>query len=416
VFHLLKKRGVLFLGLSSAVSQLGDRLTYMVIITLIGIVSPGNIFAFSEFAIAFTLPIIMLSPLAGVVLDHSNKQIIMFRCHLIQSFLIFLTPTFIVLTHSTAPIWVLVVLFYSLEVFNNTSKNSIIPDLVEYGDLVPANSIITTLARIATFIGMVGGGVLIARVGWRFGFYIDATTHLIAGSLALGMGARVLFDPVKKLEFSITKQVGKSLNLFLNDLKELGILLLKDRMVIFVMISVFILPFVAAIAHTVLVFLVQQEFGLGTAGVGWLGGVIGGGMLAGGVLMGFFGKKISRAKVIIGSVIILSILFLIGPFFITPIFLYITAFISGMMFSFIGIAQDTILQEDVMKEIRGRIFATKEFFINVAFLTSAVLVGIISGVLATYTIIHFIGIMLLVILVFAIFIYRSIPYEIRSKL
>ena len=43
MFSLLKKRGVLFLSLSTTISQLGDRLTHMVIITLIGVMFPGRI-------------------------------------------------------------------------------------------------------------------------------------------------------------------------------------------------------------------------------------------------------------------------------------------------------------------------------------------------------------------------------------
>lgn len=468
MFGLLRKRGVLFLGLSNTVSQLGDRLTYMAIVTLIGIIAPGRISAFSEFSATFTLPIIILSPFVGVVIDHSNKQLIMFRCHLIQSALIFIAPTFIILTRSMTPVWILVVLFYSLEVFNNTSRNSVVPDLVDYGDLVPANSIINTLSRIATFIGMVGGGFLIAKVGWRYGFYMNATTHFIAGTLVLGMGARILFEPVKKIEFSITRELRKSFNLFLTDLKELGTLIIKDRMVVFVMLSVLVLPFVAAVAHTVLVFLVQQKFELGTAGVGIFGGIIGIGMLIGAVLMGhigkrritlgeliiyvismialffvqykfgfgnnvaigiigaavlacrvlmgYFGKRVSRGTIILYSVAALAVSLFVGPFFVTPFFLYVVAFVSGATFSFIGISQDTILQEDVMKGIRGRIFATKEFILNVTLLLSAILVGVLSNFLKPYTIIRFAGIFLLLIFAFAVIIYRSIPYEIRSKL
>lgn len=416
MFALLKKRGLLFLSLSSAVSQLGDRLTHMVIITLIGTISPGRISAFSEFSIAFSLPVIVLSPFVGVFVDHWNKQTIMFRCHFIQSILIFLTPGFIFLTKSIIPIWILVVLFFGLDVFNNTSKNAVVPDLVNYQELVPANSVIITLARIATFLGMVGGGYLIKWVGWQLGFYLDASTHLIAGILVLGMGARMLFEPVKRLDFSLGRKLKKSLDCFLADLKELAILLLKDRMVIFVMLSVFVLPFVGAVAYTVLIYLIQQKFNLGTEGVGIFGGVIGIGMFAGAILMGNFGKDICRGKIIIYGMAVLTSLFLLGPFFVKPISLYIIAFISGATFSFIGIAQDTILQEDVLKEIRGRIFATKEFVSNLAFLGCAILVGIASNNLMPYTILWFVGIILLIITGSAIFIYHSIPFETRARL
>lgn len=416
MFNLLKKRGVLFMSLSNAVSQLGDRLTYMVIVTLIGVMSPGQMSAYSEFSVTFTLPVILLSPFVGVIIDHSNKRQVILRCHVIQSFLIFLTPTVVALSHSTTPIWVVVVLFFSLDVFNNTARNSLVPDLVNYEQLVPANAMITTIARIATFAGMVGGGLFIKWVGLRLGFYIDATTHMIAGLLVLGIGARYLFEPVKKADVSLRKELKQSLRIFLNDLKELLILLRKDRMVIFVMISVMMLPFVASIAHTVLVFMVQQTFGLGTAGVGILGGIIGLGMLLGGVIMGLFGKKFSRGSIILFSIAVLGALFITGPIFLSTAFLYIMSLISGMLFSFIGISQDTILQEDVTKAIRGRIFATKEFFVNVTFLSASVSVGLISKVLNPFLIIHLIGLFILIVLIITLLIYRSIPAETRRKL
>jgi DHA3 family macrolide efflux protein-like MFS transporter len=416
VFSLFKKRGITFLGLSNTVSQLGDRLTHMVIITLIGSMFPGRVSAYSEFAITWSLPIVILSPFAGVFIDHWNKQTIMLRCHVIQSVLIFITPAMIMLTKSFTPVWVLVVLFFSLDMFNNASKNAIIPDLVERKELVAANSLVTTLARVATFAGMLGGGYLIGWVGWQFGFYIDASTHFIAGILVLGMGARTLFEPVKRFEFSMRKELKKSFFRFTGDLKELGILLTKDRCVIFVMLSVFILPFVATVAYTILIFLIQQTYGLGTTGVAWFGAVIGGGMLIGGLFMGIFGHAINRGMIIVFSISVLAVFFMLGPFFTTPVFLYIIAFIAGVIYSFIGIAQDTILHEDVLKGIRGRIFATKEFVINVTVVISAVFFGVISRYFPPYPTIRGVGIFLLGITILAFIIYRSIPPEKRSQI
>ncbi|MBE0432120.1 MFS transporter [candidate division WOR-3 bacterium] len=416
MFNLLRRRGIFFLGLSNTVSQLGDRLTHMVIITLIGVMFPGRISAFSEFSVTFSLPIVILSPFAGVFIDHGNKQTIMFRCHLIQALLIFVTPFFIVLTKSVVPIWILVVLFFSLDLFNNTSKNSVIPDLVPYDQIVSANALIVTMARVATFIGMVGGGYLIHWVGWQAGFFIDASTHLIAGLLVLAMGAKSLFEPVRPVDFSLSRELTKSFNTFVNDLKELGLLLLRDRMVILVMTSVIVLPFVSAVAYTVLIYLVQQEFNMGTPGVGLLGGIIGVGMLCGAVLIGHFGRHVSRGLILIYSIAFIAVFFLLGPFFISPFFLYVVAFVIGIVYSFIGIAQDTILQEEVAKGIRGRIFATKEFIANLTFVIWAVAVGVVSTVVLPFMIIRFVGVLLVAILIFTVLIYRSIPREVRSKL
>lgn len=388
----------------------------MVIITLIGIRYPGKISAFSEFAVTFSLPILILAPFVGVIVDHWNRRSIMIYCHLIQSVLIFLTPTFVFLFDSLIPIWVLVFTFFAIDVFNNTAKNAVIPDLVTYEELVSANSLVITIARIATFLGMVGGGYLIKWVGWRIGFYLDASTHLIAGLLALGIGAKILFEPSVRIDISLKKKLKESLKLFLRDLQELLNLLLHDRIVLFVIISIFILPFAAAIAYTVLIYLIQQTFNMGTTGVGWLGGMIGIGMLIGGILMGFFGRKFNRPLIIIFSTAILALFFIVGPFFITPTSMYCIALIAGMVFSFVGIAQDTILQEDVMKSMRGRIFATKEFIINLTFLLCAIGIGLISKFLKPFVILRLTGVIIFVLTILALFVLYSIPVELRKRL
>jgi hypothetical protein len=113
---------------------------------------------------------------------------------------------------------------------------------------------------------------------------------------------------------------------------------------------------------------------------------------------------------------ILALFFLAGPFFISALFLYIISFIAGVIFSFIGIAQDTILQEDVLKGIRGRIFATKEFVINLTVVISALFFGMISKFAAPYSIIRGVGIFLIFITIAAFLIYRSIPGDIQTKL
>jgi MFS family permease len=263
---------------------------------------------------------------------------------------------------------------------------------------------------------MVGGGHLVEWVSWRLGFYIDASAHFIAGILVLGMGAKILFEPVQRFEYSLIRELGKSFNRFVEDLKELGILLTRDRVVQFVMLSVFVLPFVATIAYTVLVFLIQQQLGQGTRGVGWLGGIIGIGMLTGGVLMGFLGTYVNRAKLVIGSIAVLALFFIAGPFLISPFFLYAVAFVAGMVFSFVGIAQDAILQKNVHKQIRGRIFATKEFVINLTVVLCAVLIGVISYHFTPFTIIFVVGVILFGITAWALAIYAAIPHHIKTTL
>ncbi|MEO0225629.1 MAG: MFS transporter, partial [candidate division WOR-3 bacterium] len=170
---ICRSRNLLFLTASSLVSQFGDRLTHMVIVTFIGIYSPGQIAAFSEFSFSFTLPVIIFAPIAGVVVDHLSRRAVICNIHIIQASILALTPLFIHLTGSMLPIWFVVFLFFGLDVFNNSARAALIPSIVRREDILQANSILIFGLRIATFGGMVLGGLLIDWVGWHLGFYLD---------------------------------------------------------------------------------------------------------------------------------------------------------------------------------------------------------------------------------------------------
>lgn len=399
MFRILKTHNLLFLTLSSSVSQLGDRLTHMVIITLISVYAPGRINAFSDFAVYFTLPVMILAPVAGVVVDHLSKRRIMFTAHVIQAAIVAATPLFVKLTGSMIPIWFTVFLFFGLDLFNNAARNSTLPLVVNRDQLLQANSIMITVLRLSTFTGMLLGGVLIDAVGWHLGFYIDASTHLAAGLLILGITAAGIRETLAPLFY---RDIANSFQHFYLDLWELIKLLFHDRVVIFVMISVWVLPFVAAVSYTILIYIIQQVLGMGTSGVGLLGGIIGIGMLAGAALLGSMGKNWNRFTVIILSIAVLGLLFVIGPSYIRKAVLLIVGFVSGITFSFIGICQDTILQEEVAPHIRGRIFSTKEFVASGSFLSSALFIGLVSRPTNYVTLLYVIGGFLLLVAVFAI--------------
>ncbi len=46
-------------------------------------------------------------------------------------------------------------------VFFNAAKMAVIPDLVQHEELLPANAALTSIGRVATVTGMVGGGLLV---------------------------------------------------------------------------------------------------------------------------------------------------------------------------------------------------------------------------------------------------------------
>jgi MFS transporter, DHA3 family, macrolide efflux protein len=399
ILSVLGIRNFIFLTLSGTLSQFGDRLTHMLLITIIAITRPGKVLAFSFASLAFTLPVIILAPFAGVLVDHWSKRRIMVRIHIIQAGLLFLTPFIIRWTNSFQFFWIAIIIFFGLDIFNNTAKPALLPAVVAKRKLLTANSIDQFLARFATVLGMVVGGFLIRWAGWHYGIMIDASTHLVAGLLAVGIVLR--YEPhhihTGLTPPKTTQQVLKSaFRVFFADVKEVLVLVVKDKLVLLVMASIWISVFVAGVSYTILIYLVQQALKLGTAGVGIFSGILAVGMILGALVLGLLKTTVNKSKIVVFGIMLYGILFLFGQFLIKVWFLAIVAIISGIVFSWISIAQSTILQEQVAPTIRGRIFSTKEFFGNIAFIVTAFAVGSLGDLTSARITLAAVGIFLLI--------------------
>ncbi len=376
---LFKLRNLIFLISSGSVSQFGDRLTHMLLITLVGVSSPGRVSAFSKASLTFTLPVILFSPIIGALVDRWSKQTTMIRAHFLQALLLAVTPFLITQVGSFLPFWITVTLFFTIDIFNNTAKPALFPNLVAKRKLLMANSLDQFIARFATFAGMVLGGFLIAKIGWQWGMIFNAGTHLCAGFLILG---------ILPINFSYQTHQNKiiKLNFFQNflslfrDIKEVFSLMRRDKIVSIVLLSFAMITFVASVSYTILIYLVQQVLNWQTSGVGIMSGILAIGMIFGALVLGTIPLKFSKVKIIGIGFLVYGFLFIIGPFLITKSFLIIVALLGGSIFSMLVVAQNTILQEDVLPEIRGRIFSIKEFAGNVMFVITSIIIGILSDV------------------------------------
>lgn len=425
ILSVLGIRNFVFLTLSGTLSQFGDRLTHMLLITIIAITKPGKVLAFSFASLAFTLPVIILAPFAGVLADRWSKRRIMIRIHFIQAGLLFLTPFIIRWTNSFQFFWIAIIIFFGLDIFNNTAKPALLPAVVAKRKLLTANSIDQFLARFATVLGMVVGGFLIRWAGWHYGLMIDASTHLTAGLLAVGIILR--YEPHQTYKISSPligddkgmvayhkegedkgNVISSALKIFFTDVREVLKLVVKDKLVLLVMASIWISVFVGGVSYTILIYLVQQVLKLGTAGVGIFSGILAVGMILGALVLGLLKTTVNKSKIVVFGIMLYGILFLFGQFLIKVWFLAIVAIISGIVFSWISIAQSTILQEQVAPTIRGRIFSTKEFFGNIAFIVTTFAVGSLGDLTSARITLAAVGIFLLIASILGLLLIKQI--------
>jgi len=412
------------------ISQIGDRFTQMAFIELLGAEFFGRFAAFGGIAVIFTLPSIILGPVAGPLLDSWRKKRVLLVSDAVRALLIAFLPFVYFLSGHLSFMLGVAFVVYIFGFFFSSARLAIVPLIVDKKELMQANSANLTLLRAATGIGTFAGGFLVAWIGWRLGFVIDAITYVI--SFVLILFIKVDEKPIILHAADTVVETGKKVSGYLKEIKEGIRLMTSTRMMRFVMLSIVALFFVSGVAFTVIVPTVQQTLSMGTIGVTLLAAAAAGGMFLGPLLTGIIGPAFRKNRLIIVSYILTGLLFAIGGGsyllvglervladatlnLIMAVIMGLVVFVVGILFSAINISQDTIIQERIPARARGRLFAWRETLASLAFLVTAVPAGFIAEkVEFTYVLLATGGILVLFALVWIGILWRGNESETLS--
>ncbi len=160
------------------VSELGDWLNSIAIYALILKLSDSGM-AMAGAMMAKLLPIVLVSPIAGVVVDRVSRKTVMIvsdllRCVVVLGFL---------LVEDRDALWLvyaLVIVEISLSGFFEPARNAIIPSLVPKKDLVIANALSGSTWSVMLAFGAALGGVIVYLFGIKVAFILDASTFILS--------------------------------------------------------------------------------------------------------------------------------------------------------------------------------------------------------------------------------------------
>ncbi len=378
--EVLSNRNFLFLWLGQLVSNFGDRLNQMALVALVYQRTPGNDVALAKL-IAFTIiPVFIIGPIAGVWVDRLNRRNVMITADILRGALVFTIPFFII-NKQIMPIYLIIFLAFSISRFSIPSKLAIVPDLVAGDKLLMANTLQGTTHMMGNVVGLLVAGLIvnIKYIGAIGGFYIDSATFFISAMLVAtivmksaggtgGKGYHVREDLIatgQALKSSLKRSVFR-------EMKEGLMLLAKHRNMRFVVyVSTLLLAGIGAISCVIIVF-IQSAFGTATKHIGFLGTYLVCGLFLGTILYGKLGQKIEKRKAINisfaltgAAIIAFSLIINCYP----NIFLAgISIGLLGVMASPIMISMNTLTQETIPDDARGRIFSSLESVIHLAFL------------------------------------------------
>ena len=329
--------------------------------------SPIEIFKILSFTI---IPVFLIGPLAGVYVDRWNRRRTMYSCDFLRALLVLVVPFFLFYYQNMALAYFLIFLIFCLGRFFIPAKMSIIPELVEKKDLLMANSLVKITGMIAAVLGFGISGALVEKVGAENGFYLDAVSFFVSGTLIFlitkRQAARI---NLRKVGQELVEVIRKSV---MREIKD-GILYFAAKKGIgFTAGILFALSSAMGVVFVVLIAFVQNTLGSATKDLGFLIMFLGAGLFSGTVLYGRFGQRLNQYRVIFIALFCTGAIITAFGFGLSyyPSFSLaaILSFALGFLFSPVMIAVNTIIHKVSDSEMMGKVFSSIEIIMHLGFL------------------------------------------------
>jgi MFS family permease len=328
--------------------------------------------------VANTVPAMLLGTVAGVWADRWPKRTVMVASNGLRAGLVMLAP----LTLLPGPMWLglswgywaLVLMTFCESVltqFFAPAEQAAIPLLVNYNQLLAANSVYQATSMAATIVGFALGDpilrllrTLLAQVGIPGGEFVLLPLCYGAAAVAIA-GISIPEPPRLPRTISVWEEIGE------------GVQVLRERpKVRSAMIQLVLLYSLLAALYVLAISLAAEIGGLGPTRFGVLLAMSGLGLAAGALSMAQLGERFSRrALASAGLGTIAWCLVLLGQLRGNLVFTLLLCGLLGAGAALLAIPAQTTIQEDTPENQRGRVFGLQNNLINIALSLPLVLAG-----------------------------------------
>ena len=405
---LFKNRNFLLLWAGYVISALGDRIHFLVMLTLLEHMKNPGVAALlgdgksnpawhkvggqetAQLNIMMLLPFLLIGPLSGVIADRLPRRTVMIGSDFARVAIVVLARTLFLAVpaasawHNVVPrmpgwlpsmsyiVLALLVSELLIAVFSaifSPARGALLPNLVHPDQLLRANSMTNAAGTIASLLGFILGGFLV-KAHLEFAMYVDAGTFAISGILLLLMKRTAqtsspAVDAKHRQNFALE---------FIDGVKYL----LKHKRALQIIILMFLFWCAGAIILSGLTGVVTKKFGMDIDSFAYFMGVVGIGMMAGAAVCSIAKRGIPKEFGIAWSMVMVgAFLFLFSvPAGWGPALAFLV--VAGFFGAILLVTLDTLLQRIVPDHVRGRVMAARDMLGNVGLVGMAVPLAISS--------------------------------------
>lgn len=370
---LFANRDFCMLWLAQIFSQFADRIIFVVFVTIIAIQSGVSTSKQSWLYIAFTIPSILLTAVAGVFIDRWNKKVVMIVTNILRGFIILLLPLF---DKTLIMLYILAFSISSVTQFFVPAEASIIPSVANKYQLLTANALFTTTMMASLIFGFALGDPMINIFGIN-------NVHYGIGLFFFISAFCLIFVKYKQVQKTAEDKTD-----FWADMKE-GLVYIKNTPVVRSAMLKLAGLFSVIVMLSIMSIGLSQKYlypdnpTLGAQKFAYIVVFCGIGMVFGAFLVGHYFRKVEKHLMgYIGIFICGLALFLLSLLPLIPqmsvfhftakavfifylekfdltypmLYSYLVGALIGLSTAFIAIPTQTILHTEINPEVRGKVF------------------------------------------------------------
>lgn len=356
------------LWLSQLISSFGDTLHYIALVVLVYQLT-GQGAAVAVLVAAEAIPILLLGPIAGVVIDRFSRKSVLITADLARATLV-LT---LIWPQGAWHAYLVAAGIAAGNTFFNPTVQAIIPLLTTEEQRLAANSVAWSTGRLVQIIASAIAGGLIAIIGTDAAFALNAATFVISATLIV----RLVIPPHAGQLGTNTK---RGLDRYLGEAREGLHYALHDRLVSRLLIVQSLASFAVGATGAMLIVLSEQHLDLQPSGFAWLIGAIGAGALLGPLIPNTLARDYRNARWLFVPYIIRGagdvLIAIVTPL---PIALLIL-FVYGLNTSTGMVVYSSTVQGAVPDKVRGRVFTLLDVSWNAMRLLSLAMGAIVVDV------------------------------------
>lgn len=357
------------LWLGQLVSNFGDTLHYIALVVLVYQLT-GRGAAVAVLVAAEVLPVLVLGPVAGVVIDRFSRKAVLIGSDLVRAVLVLslLWP------QGAWHAYLVAAGLAAGNTFFNPTVQAVIPSLTTEGQRLAANSVSWSTGRLVQILAAAVAGGLIGVFGTRVAFGLNAATFLVSAlfiaQLRIPAHAGQLGEGTKRGLESFFRDAREGLRFARHDPFVSRLLLVQS-----------LASFVVGATGAMLVVLSEEHLRLPTAGFVWLIGAIGVGALLGPLIPNTLATDYRDARWLFVPYVIRGVGDVLLAVVTTLPLAMLILFVYGLNTSAGMVVFSSTVQGAVPDPIRGRVFTLLDVSWNAMRLLSLAIGGLIVDAL-----------------------------------